>query len=174
MRRRSAKGHACHLEPSQYAARSARRNPSRTILSIGLAAVASFLIVALSAFRLSPSESGTGGYELLATADQPIHFDLNTAEGRDRLGFGDADNRQLADVQVESLRVHAGEDASCLNLYQTAQPQVLGVPTTMHANNRFAWVATNEPSQPWLSNVLTVNGLVPFLTVMILMTMVQV
>ncbi len=137
------------LSLARLAARSARRNPSRSILSISLAAVASFLIVALSAFRLAPSESGTGGYDLMATADQPIHFDLNTAEGRDQLGFGDADNRRLADVQIESLRVHAGEDASCLNLYQTAQPRVLGVPSTMHDNQQFAWAATDEPNFPW-------------------------
>ncbi|MCH8839401.1 MAG: ABC transporter permease [Planctomycetes bacterium] len=141
------------LSLARLAARSARRNPSRTILSVGLAAVASFLIVALSAFRLAPSEKGTGGYDLIATSDQPIHFDLNTTAGRDQLGFSHQDNRRLADVEVQSIRVHAGEDASCLNLYQTSQPRVLGVPSTMHANQQFAWAATNEEtnveSEPW-------------------------
>lgn len=137
------------LSLARLAARSARRNPSRTILSVGLAAVASFLIVALSAFRLSPSESGTGGFDLFATSDQPIHFDLNTSAGRDQLGFSDEDNRQLAGVQFQLFRVHAGEDASCLNLYQTSQPRIVGVPETLYANEQFAWAGTTDSEQPW-------------------------
>lgn len=140
------------LSLSGLAARNARRNPSRTILSVGLAAVASFLIVALSAFRLAPSEQGTGGYDLIATSDQPVYFDLNTADGRDELGFSSAQNRQMADVEVISLRVHAGEDASCLNLYQTSQPRVVGVPHALVGHSKFGWAAqAPEPAgdDPW-------------------------
>ena len=140
------------LSLTGLAARNARRNPSRTILSVGLAAVASFLIVALSAFRLAPSEQGTGGYDLIATSDQPIHFDLNTAAGRGQLSFSDAENQQLADVEVISLRVHAGEDASCLNLYQASQPRVVGVPRSLVGHSKFGWAAhAPEPAgaDPW-------------------------
>ena len=48
------------LSLAGLAVRNARRNPSRTMLSLALAATASFLIVALSAFRLAPTERGTG------------------------------------------------------------------------------------------------------------------
>ena len=149
--RQADRGLPRSLSLARLAARSARRNPSRTILSVGLAAVASFLIVALSAFRLAPSDQGTGGFDLMAIADQPIHFDLNTTAGRDQLGFSDEDNRRLTDVKIVSLRVHAGEDASCLNLYQTSQPRVLGVPGTLYSNQQFAWAAADEPSEPWHS-----------------------
>jgi len=137
------------LSLPRLATRNARRNPNRTQLSVGLASVASFLIVALSAFRLAPSESGTGSYDLLAIADQPINFDLSSAAGRDRLGFGKAESQQLDGVEFESFRVHAGEDASCLNLYQTAQPRVLGVSDSIYANQQFAWAATDDTGDPW-------------------------
>lgn len=140
------------LSLTGLAARSARRSPSRTILSVSLAAVASFLIVALSAFRLAPDEQGTGGYDLFATSDQPIHFDLDTIDGREELGFSDAENERLADMHVVSMRVHAGEDASCLNLYQTSQPRVIGVPSSIVGQSIFGWAArAAEPAvgDPW-------------------------
>lgn len=138
------------LSLAGLALRNARRNPARTILSVGLAAVASFLIIALSAFRLAPTRQGTGGFDLIATADQPIYFDLNTSEGRRELGFSDRDNRQLAGVEVRAFRVQAGEDASCLNLYQTTQPRVLGVPRSFYDEGAFGWSATANlsPEQP--------------------------
>lgn len=130
------------------AARNAKRYPSRTLLSVGLAAVASFLIVALSAFRLAPTEEGTGGYDLIATSDQPLHYDLNTDDGRDELGFGSKQSKLLFDTQVESLRVQAGEDASCLNLYQTAQPEIVGVPKEFNAESSFGWAASASQKGP--------------------------
>jgi len=131
--------------------RNARRHPGRTILSVALTAVASFLIVALSAFRLAPSEEGTGGFDVIATSDQSIHFDLNTAYGRESLGFGQRDELALANIEIHSFRVRAGEDASCLNLYQTLQPRVLGVPQSFYDHNQFAWeaVADKNIRNPW-------------------------
>ena len=52
--------------------RAASRNPLRSTLTIGLVAVASFLIVAVSSFRLTPSEAGTAGFDWIATSSQPI------------------------------------------------------------------------------------------------------
>ncbi|QEG36994.1 FtsX-like permease family protein [Bythopirellula goksoeyrii] len=127
--------------------RNARRNPGRTILAVALAAVASFLIVALSAFRLAPTESGTGGFDLIATSDLPIYFDLNTANGRKELGFTEEDEKLLSESTIYSFRVHGGEDASCLNLYQTTQPQVVGVPESFYADNQFGWAARKEGNQ---------------------------
>jgi ABC-type antimicrobial peptide transport system permease subunit len=127
------------------AMRNARRKPSRTILSVGLAAVASFLIVALSAFRLAPTEGGTGGFDLMATSDLPVYFDLNTTEGRRELGFSDEDEKSFAGVEVASFRVRGGEDASCLNLYQTSQPRVVGMPASFDSD-KFAWAGVSIPS----------------------------
>ena len=48
------------------ALRNAGRSVSRSITTIALMAAASFLIVAVSSFRLAPSDEGVGGFNLLA------------------------------------------------------------------------------------------------------------
>lgn len=134
------------------ATRNARRSPSRSIMSVGLAAVASFLIVALSAFRLAPSDQGTGGYDLFATADKAVLYDLDTSSGREKLGFDDGDESLLASVDVRSCRVSDGEDASCLNLYQTTQPRVVGVPDDLAEEDSFVFSALAPgvaEAKPW-------------------------
>jgi putative ABC transport system permease protein len=133
------------------AALNMARNPGRSTLTIGLVAAASFLIVAVSAFRLNTGEAGTGGFEFLATSDQPIHYDLNTADGRRELGFSDAASQRLNDWRVFSLRVAAGADASCLNLYQPKQPRVLGVPAALLQRGGFGWsaAASGYADNPW-------------------------
>lgn len=75
------------------------------MLSLALAATASFLIVALSAFRLAPTDRGIGGFDLLANSDLPIHYDLNTSEGRRQLGFSDAVNERLEQTEIVAFRV---------------------------------------------------------------------
>ena len=57
--------------------------------------------------------------------------------------------------QIVSLRVHSGDDASCLNLFQARQPRILGVPPAMIERGGFAWSATaaktaEEKQNPWL------------------------
>ncbi|MEM9658447.1 MAG: FtsX-like permease family protein, partial [Planctomycetota bacterium] len=127
------------------ATRNARRNPSRTILALALAATASFLIVALSAFRLSPTDKGVGRFDVVATSDLPLLFDLNTPGGRSELGFDEAGEQQLAATVVVSFRMQEGEDASCLNLYQTTQPTILGAPSELAEQSDFAWASVDAP-----------------------------
>ena len=136
---------------ARLSASNMARNPGRSTLTIGLVAAASFLIVAVSAFRLETGEAGTGGFELLATSDQPIHFDLNTAAGRLELGISDAASRELENWRIFSLRIAAGEDASCLNLYQPKQPRVLGIPKVLVERGGFAWagMAKGFAEKPW-------------------------
>ncbi|MEE9601892.1 MAG: FtsX-like permease family protein, partial [Thermoguttaceae bacterium] len=102
--RRGAMGSAIRVGRGnllRMAAGNAARNPGRSTLTIGLVASATFLIVAVSAFHLDPSravpgrDSGNGGFALVAQSDQPIYQDLNTAEGRQELGFDDSDSRLL-------------------------------------------------------------------------------
>ncbi|MCS6850587.1 MAG: ABC transporter permease, partial [Gemmataceae bacterium] len=79
-----------------------------------------------------------------------IYQDLNTPRGRDELNFpAEADN-QLRDVRFYGLRLRAGDDASCLNLYQPRRPRLIGVPPTLIDRGGFRFVATAEPaSNPW-------------------------
>jgi ABC-type antimicrobial peptide transport system permease subunit len=129
------------LALSGLAARNARRNPSRTMLSLALAATASFLIVALSSFRLEPTDRGVGGFDLIATADLPLLYDLSTPEGRRQLGFNDEAEAKLKDADIVGFRVHEGQDASCLNLFEPTQPRILGAPPSLAAKSRFAFAA---------------------------------
>lgn len=110
---------------AKLAARSAARHPGRSALTVGLIATASFLIISMSAFRLQPSETGTGGFTLVGESSQPVFADLATLDGREELLGGDA--RQLEGATILALRVRPGDDASCGNLYRASQPRILGV-----------------------------------------------
>ena len=84
--------------------------------TIALMAAAAFLIVAVSAFRMSPTDAGVGGFDLLAESSQPIYEDLNTPEGRRELLAGKATH--LGGSTILAMRLKPGDDASCRNLYQ--------------------------------------------------------
>lgn len=145
------------LDLSRLAAMNVRRRPGRSLLTIGLVSAASFLLLATSAFRLPPTEAGTGGFDLVAQSDQPLHYDLATEAGRAELGVSRDADAALADANVYGFRVHDGEDASCRNLYQTRQPRVLGVTpafvemTKAKTDHQFEWaeVSPQYQNQPW-------------------------
>jgi putative ABC transport system permease protein len=139
------------LSMAGLSTRNISRSSGRSTLTIGLVSAASFLIVAISAFRLGTSDQGTGGFDLIATSDQPIHHDLNTPEGRLELGFSDEASDQLANRRVFSLRLADGEDASCLNLYRPAQPRVLGILQSHFEHSGFEWTAEEDSGRPALA-----------------------
>ncbi len=135
-----------------------RRNPGRSTLTLGLMATACFLIVAISAFRLSPTEEGTGGFSLIAQSDQPIFDDLNDENIRRERWNTQAS--QLNGVRIEAARLRAGDDASCRNLYQVQQPRLIGLPARVidrlsepdHVGFAFAASAAqtdDERQNPW-------------------------
>lgn len=138
--------------------RNAARHRQRSVLTVGLIASATFVIVAVAAGRRNPAveapqkNSGNGGYTLVAKSTTPLQFDLNTAQGRDKLDVIAAEGSQSAklldEMSVMSFRVKPGEDASCLNLYQTRLPTILGVPQAMIARGGFKF-ANAEGENPW-------------------------
>ena len=146
---------------ARLAARNGARHPGRSALSIGLVAAASFLIMSISAFRLDPPAaledraSGGGGYALFAETSHPLFHDLNTADGRSELALP-ANSENLAQgVEVAAFRSRAGDDASCLNLFQAREPRVLGVGPKFVERGGFAWSASAANSDrtrenPWL------------------------
>lgn len=140
--------------------RNVARNPGRSLLTLGLVASASFLILAISAFRLDPTAEGAGGFVLVGESTQPVHYDLNTDAGRLELALSRRDEEQLDAFGVHALRVHDGEDASCLNLYQTRQPRILGLPQEFVALNRFAFAA-GDWSELATERPMSKNGLGP-------------
>lgn len=128
------------------AIRGVARNPLRSTLSIGLMAIACFLIISMSAFQMRPTDSGVGGFELLGRSATPIYKDLrDSAILRDYLG---RDEDLATQMRISSVRFRPGQDASCNNLYQATQPQVLGVPSDFLPPTPFDWasIADQEPT----------------------------
>jgi ABC-type antimicrobial peptide transport system permease subunit len=140
----------------RMAARNAARNPGRSALAIGLTAAASFLIAAVSVFRVDPAlqatdkQSGSGGFALIGQSTVPIYYDLNTPDGRKELGASKEDTAVLAPCNFYSFRVKPGDEASCLNLYQAKQPQMLGAGKNFIGRGGFAWAdAPAGLRNPW-------------------------
>ncbi|MGB7324570.1 MAG: FtsX-like permease family protein [Rubripirellula sp.] len=137
--------------------RSAARNPMRSTMTIGLMATAAFLIIAIAAFQLQPTQQGTGGFTWIAQTAQPIYRDLSDRTVQSELLGPDA--KELADMNVVGMRLRLGEDASCNNLYQATQPTVIGAPDDFEGD--FAWIATDEVADgqsPWRLLDATAQG----------------
>jgi len=144
---------------SRLGFRNASYRPGRSLLCVALIAFATFIIVAVDAFRRddrqasSDPQSGTGGFSLLAESLLPLIWDLNTVEGKESLGIDGEPS--LANVRFFALRVRPGEDASCLNLYRPQNPRILAPSRELLESARFAFAGTLADSQeekdnPWL------------------------
>ncbi len=133
-----------------------KRNLWRSVLTIGLLAVASFLIGSMSVFQIAPTLQGSGGFELIAESSLPIFRDPGTIVSREET-LSTEDFNALRQVSILSFRERPGEDASCNNLFQVAQPTILGVPSSLAQHQlalpeakRFRWAsASTEHETPW-------------------------
>jgi len=160
--------------------RNATRNPTRSLLTAALLASAAFLLVAVESFRREPDRDfremtgGSGGFPLLAETDSPVFQDLtgeaslSDIERSIQKAYQDAGKsseeweakvaemrRVLQSTTVYPFRVRAGDDASCLNLYQASRPRVLGVPESLIDRGGFRFSSTEaktpqEKENPWL------------------------
>ena len=141
--------------------RNGARHAVRSLLTVGLLAAATFLVIAVQTFHREPGrdflqrDGGSGGFTLLADSDVPIYQDLNTAAGRDQLNLSDKAQQALRGVEFYAFRVHQGDDASCLNLYQPRRPRLFGVSHALIERGGFHFAATEaenpeERANPWL------------------------
>ncbi len=153
--------------------RNAARHPGRSLLTVGLVASATFIIVAIAANRGGAGSerieknSGNGGFSLMAESDAPIVPDLNSAKGRSELGFPSDAEPLFARTRIYPLRFNPGQDASCLNLYRPTQPRILGAPENFIDRGGFdfqSWVDKNpeQKSNPWkLLDEKSADGSIP-------------
>ncbi|WP_010585329.1 FtsX-like permease family protein [Schlesneria paludicola] len=148
--------------------RNASRQRQRTVMSAGMIATATFLIVTVAAFRRDPTSelpiktSGNGGFTLVAESSSPILYDMNTEHGRQKLRLIPAANspsaKALDSMKVIPFRVKPGEDASCLNLFQTRVPTILGAPRSLIDDHRFAFASGSwKELAPHPSNTAAAN-----------------
>ncbi|MHC4506869.1 MAG: ABC transporter permease, partial [Planctomycetota bacterium] len=139
------------------AARNAARNPTRSMLTVGLLASAAFVLAAVGAMRGEATDEGasggTGGYELVADFDVPLPYDLNASDGRKFLALAPGSEALWRRVRFASLRAGPGEDTSCLNLYRPSSPRLLGVPAgfgSVRSKGRFSFVSSlADAGNPW-------------------------
>ncbi len=140
--------------------RNTPRNPGRSVLTAGLIASATFIIVSLEAFRLdadtdaSDRSSGTGGFTLYAESAVAFSYDLGTPDGRKALNLDDPMLEPANDTTIVPFRLRPGDESSCLNLYQPTRPRILGVSDAMiqRGGFRFASVSAESEAQkenPW-------------------------
>ncbi|NOX53692.1 MAG: ABC transporter permease [Planctomycetes bacterium] len=153
--------------------RNAARHRQRSVLSTGLIASAAFVIVAVAAGHRNPAveapdlNSGNGGFLFVAESAVPILYDMNSPEGREKLDLTFADNSPEAEILrkmfVVPFRMKPGENASCLNIFQTRQPTILGVPHEMIERGGFKF-ANTRADNPWkLLEANPGDGTVPVL-----------
>ena len=162
--------------------RNAARNRGRSVMTASLIASATFVIVAIAAGHRNPAveapdpHSGNGGYTFVAESSVPLLYDLNTPGGRAKLGINDGptegesmdnDAGLIESIHVRPFRVKPGENASCLNLYRTQLPTILGVPhdviAEMTRGERFKFADT-QAEYPWeLLNDKLPDGRIPVL-----------
>jgi hypothetical protein len=142
---------------SRLGLRYAGYRPARSVLSIAVVASATFILIAVEAFRRPDAggdldrRSGTGGYALLVETLLPVVHDPNTDEGREALGLFDLPD----DVTFEPLRFLPGDDASCVNLYEPRNPRIIAPRDSFVDEGRFAFqdslASTDaERANPWL------------------------
>ena len=96
--------------------------PGRSVLCVALIASATFLIVAIDAFRRD-GHTTEGPWRWFAESAIPVYHDPNTPAGREALNL-------QQEAKWLPFRLRPGDDASCLNLYAPRNPRVLGVPAS--------------------------------------------
>ena len=89
----------------------------------------------------------TGGFSLWCETAVPVYHNLNTEEGRSKLGLRDLPK----ETQIIQLLKYSADDASCLNLNKVATPNVLGIDTDELKNSDFKITSSLPP----------VNGAIP-------------
>lgn len=142
--------------------RNSGRNPTRSMLSTALVACACFMIVTVAMNRQDVSEaepapdSGDGGFRWVADADGPLFQDAIDGAARG--------NPSL--TRIFPMRVRAGEDASCLNLYQPTSPTLASAPPSLIDRGGFRFQQTlaetaAERENPWLLLDKDFGGAIP-------------
>ncbi len=139
---------------SRLGLRNAGRNAARSVLTVGLLASASFLIVAVESFHKGTGQhfldrtGGSGGFTFFAEGGIPVFEDLTQNSVREDHDIPDS-------VQLFPCRLQPGDDASCLSLYKPLKPRVMGVPSTLIERGGFTFAGSRaetsaEKGNPWL------------------------
>ncbi len=165
---------------SALGVRNTTRAASRSLLTVVLLALATFLLVSVESFRKSPDAAfaektgGSGGFPLLAEADIPVFHRLDGPRGQadvmnelakvyqdeeiarpfgpDRKTLAANAEADLKSMTVLPFRLKGGDDASCLNLQAASRPRVIGAPDELLADRRFAFAMSEAKTDEQKAN----------------------
>jgi ABC-type lipoprotein release transport system permease subunit len=118
------------LSRSAFTWRAPSRQPTRSAATVTLLASATFIVVAVAAFRIEGRldadrrAGGAGGFAFWGESALPILKDLNTEAGLEAYNLAPS---QVEGASFVGLRLRDGDDASCLNLSLTTRPRILGL-----------------------------------------------
>ena len=126
--------------------RNSTRRSGRSLAVVGLLASGTFLVIAVGANRQNPlaradrRDSGTGGFALYGESAVPVlsivDFQLSI------FNFPSPGPSELEGVSIVPMRLHEGDDASCLNLNRAQKPRLLAVqPEQLAKRGAFAFRA---------------------------------
>lgn len=136
---------------TQMGVRSLVRRPRQSLVLTGLLASSLFIVFTVGANRkqveknVSDPASGTGGFTFVGESVVPLFFNMNTKEGLSEYGLEELDSINVSFLQ---FYLRDGDDASCLNLNQVSNPQLLGVkPDLLAKRQAFTFVKQIEYTQ---------------------------
>lgn len=145
---------------------NATRHPGRSMAVVTMLASGSFIVMAVAALRdsdegtLTTRDSGTGGFALMGETAVALPFDPATRKGWQRLHLDSQE--ALHGVELVSIIVKEGDDASCLNLDRAQNPRLLGLdPEAMQSRGAFGrevWSLLSEPLRDGEIPVLAGDG----------------
>ena len=145
------------LTRADLAIRTVARRRGRSLATVALMACGAFLVVAVGANRRDAGQdarlpsSGTGGFALFGETTLPLYHSLAGAEGRKAYGLP----AEVADkIRVVPMKVHEGDEASCLNLNRVQRPRLVAVrPEALASRGAFTFAETaSHPANqnPWM------------------------
>ena len=142
----------------QLAFRNISRKSKRSLVAISMLALGTFSVCITGANRQtyfndeSNRSSGTGGFLYWLESSIAFQTDPNTKEGQASLNI--SEESILDSIHFVPLLTLQGDDASCLNLNQVTNPQILGVdPTYFDSIKAFSFAGLTgeiDKKAPWL------------------------
>ena len=149
-----AEGGLIHLAFKNAALKRSRTMPVMILLALG---IFSIFITAANRRTFFQSEndrhSGTGGFRYWAETSIPLRYDPSSPEGQKEYSL--QYRSCLKNTRITAIQRLEGDDASCLNLNQSAHPAVLGIPVNTFQNREaFAFLELLpgiDPDKPWLA-----------------------
>lgn len=145
---------SANLTLGKLGVRNLGRRSGRSLALAGMLACGAFLVIGLESQRQDASfdaddpKAGTGGYSLIASTTQPVYKALETPQAQEQYAM---QSELLAETQFVSMRLLAGDDASCLNLNRAQQPSLHGLDPQHFAERQAFSFAMRKagPENPW-------------------------